>query len=653
MSFDEKFFDYLETNYKQYCLETNLQDIKNLLDYLDNEYYNKEYKNVNDILSNDCKLISDSIYDYISEYYYNTSKKNKTSVGFPINSREKIKLPHFMGSMEKIKPNTSEFDSFFKKYTNDKCISEKLDGISILLEFNNLGLSNVYTRGDGFYGKKINHIKNFINFYTGNIQIFTTENICVRGELIIRKNNWDIITKQYKLSKKNARNFISGFTNRKEFTEQDKPLMKYIDFVAFELIHPNMNINQEQQLLFLQHNFKIVQYEIVSNENCKNSNFLIDKLREYRDKSFYEIDGIIIQDNKYYSKTQENPKHSKAFKNDDDCSKINSSVIDIEWNVSKDGLLKPVIIIDTIHLDGVDISRVTGNNAKFIIDNNIGYGTIVSIIRSGGVIPKIVDVINSNSSKVVYPKVPWEWDKNKVEFVSIQKNNKEIIIKQIEYFVITMGIEFFKISTIIKSFNQNIVMSIDDLYTLTLEKLIQIEGIKEKSAQKILNSIHSKLSLKIGIDEIGLLASATPYFKGMGTKRLELIFKTYPNILEEMNPKSKIIHLNGFSDTLTNIFTENLSNFKEFLVRNRITYHSGDNNDKLSFKTKVVFSGFRDKHLKQRLINSGNFEVCESLTKTTDFLVVKSDVTNLTEKMKKAKEKGVKIITVEELILLI
>ena len=645
--FDEKFLDYLETNYEKYCSETDLDTIRQLLDYLDGLYYNTSNSN-----HTENKIIADSVYDWINDFYYSSSKQKKITIGYPVKeTKNKVKLPYFMGSMDKIKPNSPELDTFFKKYTNDKCISEKLDGISLLLEFHNSELCNIYKRGDGFYGHKINHIKKYINFYSRKIDDKSL--FCVRGELIISKQNWNILTTNYNIAGKNARNFISGFTNRKEFTEQDIPVMKYIDFVAFELIHPTMKLNQEQQLLFLQNNFKIVKYEIISNKFCKNSNFLIDKLREYKNQSFYDIDGIIIQDNQYYSKIQENPKHSKAFKNDKDCVKVHSKVIDIEWNISKDGLLKPVIIIEPIHIDGVDISRVTGNNGKFIVDNNISYGTNVSVIRSGGVIPKIVEIDNSNNStnstNFLFPKIPWEWDKNKVEFITTQKNMKEIIIKQIEHFVITMGIEFYKISTIIKSYNQNIITSIDDLYTISQEKLLQIEGIKEKSASKILTSIRSKLSLEIKINELGLLASATPFFKGLGSKRLELIFTTYPTILNKNidDVYTLVIKLNGFSEILTNIFTDNIIDFKNFLQKNNITIINDTNDNNLESKKIFVFSGFRDKLLKQKIIESGNI-VSDSITSKTNYLVIK-DRNNITEKIKKATEKGIQIIISTEL----
>lgn len=665
--FDEKFLDYLETNYEQYCLNTDLDNIKKLLDYLDNLYYNTPTLNPFEL--------SDSTYDWISNYYYSTSKKNKNTIGFPVNSREKVKLPQFMGSMDKIKPNTTEFDSFFKKFTNDKCISEKLDGISLLLEFNppkdikdlnDNQLCNIYTRGDGTYGKNINHIKKYLNIYSTGPTIFTGSTIFkdkyfVRGELIVNKNNWNLLStnpKGYNVGK-NARNFISGFTNRKDFTETEIELFKYIDFVAFELIHPYLELNQEQQLLFLGSNLKIkiVKFEIISNDICKNKDFLKNKLVEFRNNSIYEIDGIIIQDNIYHKKISgENPKFSKAFKNPEDCTKISSNVIDIEWNITKDGLLKPVIIIETIHLDGVDISRVTGNNARFITENNITYGSTLTIIRSGGVIPKIVQVINNQTDKteLIFPKIPWEWDKNKVEFISTQKNNKEIIIKQIEYFINVMGIEFYKISNIIKGYNQGIIMSIDDIYNVTKEKLMMIEGIKEKSAEKILYSIQSKLLREVNNQQIGLLASATPFFRGLGTKRLELIFNTYPDILNDFSgniQKSKILKLNGFSDKLTNVFIDNVVEFKNFLERNNIVINDLNLKEpkRVNDEKKIfVFSGFRDKNLKQKIIDSGNI-VSDSITNKTNYLIVK-DLKDNTEKIKKAKEKGIKIISKEQLL---
>lgn len=640
----EEFFKELEVNYKDFCKSSSLQDIKSLLDELDQRYYNN--------LPN-TYIVSDYVYNWINDYYYSNTKTQKSKVGAEIQGRDKVKLPIYMGSMDKIKPNTPELKNFLKNYTNQKCISEKLDGISFLMKIDKNNNISLYKRGDGFYGQDKSNLYDYLfGDEKYDLDLIHNKPYYVRGELVITKKNWEKI----KDLGKNSRNFISGLTNRKDITQKDIELFKWIDFVAYELIDDSQFLSIQQQLELLEKmNFKVVKYEIIKNVSEK---ILISKLTEFRLKSEYEIDGIIVQDNIYYPRISGgNPRYAKAFKDDDDCMKVTTNVLGVEWNPSKDGLLKPVVLVEDVEVDGVTISRVTGINAKFIVDNKIGKGTKLTLIRSGGVIPKIMEILVPTQPNL--PNVNYEWDKNKVEFILIQKDNREVHIKQIEHFINTLGIEFYKASTISKGYDVGI-KTIDDLFTITKEQLLQIEGIKDKSADKILKSIQSKLvDTKINV---GVLAAATPFFKGLGIKRLTLIFDEIPNILKLQSTivYDKVIHLDGFSDNLTKVFVHGLRDFKKFIERNvnfseqksvkEKEHIKKDKVDKVYGK-KFVFSGFRNKEMENVITTNGG-QVMNSISGKTDYLVVK-DKNNITEKVKKASEKGIKIIDMDELNVLI
>ena len=124
------------------------------------------------------------------------------------------------------------------------------------------------------------------------------------------------------------------------------------------------------------------------------------KLRKVNSK--YDIDGIVIYNNQEYKIPKlRNPKYVFAFKMDFDEQKVNTEVLDVEYNASKDGLLIPRLLVKTVKIGNVNISKVTGHNGRFIINNKIGPGTIIELIRSGDVIPKVNNVIKSSYEAVM------------------------------------------------------------------------------------------------------------------------------------------------------------------------------------------------------------------------------------------------------------
>ena len=118
-------------------------------------------------------------------------------------------------------------------------------------------------------------------------------------------------------------------------------------------------------------------------------NILID----WRENYDYDIDGIIVADDKKYPRTSKNPKHAFAFKTVLDDQIVESKVVDVIWSPSKDGYLKPKVQIQPVKLGGAVIQYATLHNAEFVIKNKIGLGALVQIIRSGDVIPKVEKVI--------------------------------------------------------------------------------------------------------------------------------------------------------------------------------------------------------------------------------------------------------------------
>ena len=163
-----------------------------------------------------------------------------------------------------------------------------------------------------------------------------------------------------------------------------------------------------------------------------------------------------------------------------DCNILdNTKVKEIKWTPSKDGGLRPVVVFDEVYLAGVKITKATAYNAKYVKDNSIGPGAIIEIIRSGDVIPKIIKVVSPGH--VEWPNSSYYWDSNNTHILLENKDsNREVKIRQMEYFITTMGIPFFKKGLLTKAYDKG-CNDIFSIISLTYEKLLdyKIDGDSE------------------------------------------------------------------------------------------------------------------------------------------------------------------------------
>ena len=581
-------------------------------------------------------LISDNTYDILKEYVEKNYPDNPvlSEVGSEIMDKVKVKLPYYMGSMDKIKPDTNAVSNWLLKYNGSYVISGKLDGISAMYSTEN-GEKKLYTRGKATVGMDISYM-------IPHLTLPNEPDITIRGELIIQKNKFD---KNYADSYKCSRNFVAGTINGKEMAP-DK--FQDIDFVAYEVIKPE--IKPSEQMDWLEQNnvlcVKNINIDEVSNEIL--SNILVS----WRDDYCYEIDGIIITDDKIYERQQKNPKHSFAFKMVLSDQIMESKVVDIHWNPSKYGYLKPRVQIEPILIKGATIEYVTGHNAEFIRKNCIGIGALVKIIRSGDVIPKIQEVI----VKAEYPKMPdveWEWNETNIDaIIKDSSNNQTMIEKEIESFAIKLEIVNLGPGNIKKIVNAGFD-SIPKLLKIQVEDLIKIPGFQIKSASKIINSIREQLS---EMPLSTLITSINIFARGMGEKRIKIILKAYPNIItsdESIETKfEKVKSLNGFAKKTALAFVEKLPEIVEFLESTELLYKlteiketNHDINHPL-YQKKIKFSGFRDKEM-QKILEEIGAEIQSAISSKTDFVIVE-DIDELSDKVRKAQEKNISVISKEQ-----
>ncbi len=576
-------------------------------------------------------IITDNTYDILLEYVERNYPDNSVlnEVGAEIMDKVKVKLPYYMGSMDKIKPDTNAVSNWVVKYQGPYVISCKLDGISALYSTEN-GEKKLYTRGKATIGTDISYM-------IPHLRLPNTPNITIRGELIIRK---DKFINKYSQSYKCSRNFVAGTINGKEMNP-DK--FQDIDFVAYEVIKPELK--PSEQMIWLK------QYDVICVKNGSCFHFdnesLSTILVSWRDSYEYEIDGIIITNDKIYPRQQKNPKHSFAFKMVLSDQMMESKVVDVHWNPSKYGYLKPRVQIEPINIKGATIEFVTGHNAEFIRKNKIGIGALVQIIRSGDVIPKIQEVI----VKAEYPKMPdmeWEWNDTHVDAIlKNSENNKTMIQKELESFALKLEIVNLGPGNIKKIVDAG-YDSIQKLLKLKVEDLVEIPGFQTKSASKIINSIREQLS---EMPVHALITSINILPRGLGDKRIKTILTEYPNIItssESLETKfEKVKSLNGFAKKTALAFVEKLPEIVVFLESTSLLYKLNEIKEQDTthplYQKKIKFSGFRDKNMQKTLEEIG-VEIQSAISSKTDFVIVE-DLDDLSEKVKRARDKNIFVIS--------
>jgi DNA ligase (NAD+) len=648
-----------------YANKISVSKLVNILKSLSHEYYNTQ-----------TSPISDDIYDILKNVLATRDPNNKflKEIGAPI-SKDKVKLPCFMASLDKIKPDTSALDSWKTKYTGPYVLTDKLDGVSALLVISsNNNNKKLYTRGDGEYGQDISHLIEHINIFKNvkNIQnIQNIQNIIIRGELIISKENF----KNMETTMKNARNAVAGLVNSKEFSIK---IAKATDFVAYSIVVPRYTQIEELKKLE-QLGFRVVT-NIVKTDI--NNNMLSEYLVDRRQNAIYEVDGIVVTDSgKVYNIPDENknPQYAFAFKTVMTDQVAEVIVLDVEWKPSMYGFLKPRVKIEPVKLVGVDINYATAFNAKFVFTNNLGPGSKIKLVRSGDVIPHIMEVLTpSATGGPKMPSVPYKWNSTKVDVIvedieGVCKNS--ISIKKITHFFKTIGVKYLS-EGIVKKFVDNGYNTIVKILQADHKNLYKIDGLGTTIVNKIYNNINKSfktLTLQT------LMAASLVFGKGFGVRKLKIIVTAYPNIMnEKWDDKilfNNVNSLNGFDIITSTLFVNSFDTFKTFYADlakvvdlsylNNIainakvdkadkanTANTDDKSNKLN-GLKIVFTGIRDPGLHDFVENNGGI-VNTTVSKNTDIVIYPTpESTNDTKyknnsKYKKAIQLNIKTMHIME-----
>ena len=606
--------------------EEQLTDMLNLANIL--------YRNFQPIMTDN---EYDILEDYIKEKY--PSNKDVSKIGAPV-EKNKVTLPYHMASMDKIKPDTNALTNWIKKYTGPYVLSCKLDGVSGL--YTTEGKTpKLYTRGDGTIGQDISHLIPYL-------RLPKTKGVVIRGEFIIPKS---IFETKYKIKFANPRNLVAGIINHKTVSETARD----IHFVSYEVIKPVLKPSEQMDFL------GTLDIERVLSKNETKSTLtnelLSDTLIEWRESYTYEIDGVIVIDDKIYPRKPGNPEYAFAFKMILSDQIAEAKVVDVIWTPSKDGYLKPRVQIEPINLGGVRIEYATGFNGAFINDNKVGIGAIIELIRSGDVIPHIRKVtVPAEESKM--PSVPFKWNDTHVDILLEDIQGDETVKeKVITGFFRGIGVEGLS-SGNISRIVQTGFDSVPKIIKMSIPDFLTVEGFKEKMASKLYNGIKDKLT---NASLVTIMSASNLFGRGFSEKKLELIMESYPDVLlsKENNTEKvrKIAAIKGMAQKTAEAFVERIPDFINFIqeagLNNKISQLATqtqsqkqqiDESHPLFGKT-IVMTGFRDTDIQEALKNVGA-KLGSSVSKNT-FVVLVKDLSEDTGKAADARRLGVPLMTSE------
>lgn len=388
---------------------------------------------------------------------------------------------------------------------------------------------------------------------------------------------------------------------------------------------------------------------------------LAEILEEFRSTQFdgFECDGLVIYVDSYeiakvldyQCEPGDNPKSAIKYKIAGAENRATSIVVGVEWDVSKDGYFKPRVRINPVKLLGTTVQYATGFNARYIVENGVVPGAIVTVQRAGDVIPFIMKIEGGNT-KAAIKTLPrgGHWNNTQIDWVVDKtKIQSEDVIRRIE---IQTLLDFF--STLeVANLKEG---SITSLYNGGFTKIVDIIHADENvfvsligsNGSKIFKSLHEKLN---NIDPWVLYGAHPAFGRGVGTRKFKALFDALGSAAK--NPTyDEIVAVEGFQDKTARKILEGLPEFNDFLTdiygkyKFKVTKSQKGGNDGKFNGQKYCLTGFRDANL-QTAIEAGGGEVQSSVSSKTTVLITKEPNSTST-KAKKARENGTTVMSLEQ-----
>lgn len=632
--------------------------IKQLNRYRD-EYYN-----------DNCPSISDAEYDALfdkltaleTETGLKYSNSPTQSVGYaPVEGLKKVKHSHLMLSLDKTK-SVDELREFIGQKA--VCLMWKLDGLTISLHYNGGELIGAETRGDGVIGEDVLHtVKAFANV---PLHIDYVGELVVDGEAIIAYDDFE----KYNIGlpederAKNPRNLAAGSVRQlnPEITKQ-----RNAKFFAWKCVKGCDNLNSQYlRLNFLnQLGFDITKYTGVAMVEDD-----IQRLKQSAAEKHIPIDGLVaMYDNIAYGEslgmTRHHPRHSLAFKFANE--EYETVLRNIEWAVSRTGLVNPTAVFDPVVIDGCTITRATLHNVSYIETLELGIGDTISIIKANEIIPKVVDNLTRSDSYKMPLLCPCCHSKLLIDNANGSKtlrcpneNCDGKILDKLTHFVSkkAMNIDGLSEATIKKFYEKGWLRRYCDIYHLDdyKDEIMSMDGFCEKSWNKLWDSIEKSKNVKLSnylvalsIPLVGVTAAKTisKYFNG-----------DYDEFFKAVRSDFDFTKLEDFGNELNKSLHDwgNRISVGNVILSKHLSFGKGENNtvknnDFCADKSFVVtgkLENFTRDSIKDFIEQRGG-KVIGSVSSKCDYLI-NNDINSVSSKNKKAKELNIPIISEKDFL---
>lgn len=556
---------------------------------------------------------------------------NSIGWGYDITKSSGNKAKHkyqLIGSLEKVK--SSEMISGEISNSEKVVVSAKLDGLSCVAYYLKGRLVRAITRGNGtvgiditdkllmLIGKKLK--KGSMGY---SLHDFSG---AIRGELVVSNENWEKVKAKYPEAK-NPRNFASGVINRNEITSD----LEFVEFVVYNIVgydnYQELMEFQSSILLSLSSCFKkVVPYTTITKHNKRKLDDV--SLKEYFKllSNDYPCDGLVLTKDDCNVEEGIVSYAQQAYKFDAETKE--TYVTGIDWKLSRTSRLIPTVLVSPVELSGATVSRASGFNAKYILDNRIGEGSVIELQRSGEVIPDIKTIISEANDFYLPKKCPvcnevLDW--SGVDLVCNNMNCGNIDYRDLQSWVGIIATVDGLGSTLKFNFlDENGINSVEEFYQ-AYEGFELIEDAAYSSTEKKYLVMMKKL-LKDPIDSVDALTALNiPRLGRSSAEKLSavpgLVKDLIDNGINEMNVE-KVIKAVGPA-TLDSI-TSNMIKFKRLnLIKDRIAVKESKSKEGVKIAVTGALSMKRDEF--ERIANSngyilsGNIKECKYLVTNTPF----------------------------------
>ena len=645
-------------------MENKINRMKEIINTLNNasEVYYRE----NTSLMTDYEY--DHLYDELVELEKETNMTLSNSPTINIepevsNVLEKVEHPSPMLSLAKTK-QVSELINFIGD--KEGLLSWKLDGLTIVLTYENGKLVSGVTRGNGIIGEVVTeNVKQFKNV---PITIPYTGRLVVRGEAIIKysdfkKMNEDISedTEQYK----NPRNLCSGSVRQLDSSITGK---RNVNCIIFALIETDEVISNLKSFCFEW--LKSLGFEVVEHYKVNKDN-LGDMVLKFKEMiKTYDIpsDGLVLtyDDISYGNSlgmTAKYPKHSIAFKWKDET--VETTLREVDWLVSRTGLINPVAVFDKVELEGTIVSRASLHNVSILQGLKIGIGDKIMVYKANMIIPQVASNLTMSNNLVIPDKCPVCGKKASI----VENSNIKYLycmnefcvaklIKRLSLFVSrnAMNIDGISEAILSKLIDEKIVTCYKDLYHLDKyrDEIINFEGFGEKSYNNMINSIEKSRNVKLanfiyslGIPDIGFSRAKLicNYFNNDFDKICNLTYEE----LSDIDGVGDIIAKEWIDEFNNPDFQKELTDLEKEVILPKSNQERNNTLSNLNFVITGSLNHFNNRDELVEYIEENGGKVVASISSKVNYLI-NNDINSTSTKNNKAKELGISIISEEDLL---